>query len=385
MKAECCGCSFCAVGPASTWVDARTGAWVEALTTTTRPPFTFAYNLLDKDMLHARHWLQVEPRLTRFWADAAAECCREPGGVVIDVGGNFGWYTLLGLSLGCRAVTFEPVAAYRRVLRLAASLNPGFASRLTLHPNVVYPSPGNYTLTVPLAGPARGGGGGDRHNLRTHRRTMLGMASMAGGKDVRRVAGSDVFTYEETVPSVRIDDVVRLDGPAAGRVCMLKADVEGFEPHAMATARRLLSVREVGAVQIEVSRLDAQYCANIRMLRDLLLLGYEISLVPHLHLDYKAPESSLRAAQRLPLSRLACCHRAPPPRDGEFDRAVRRATNLAARLYNSRQLQGFSTNLVGTRRGALGFELPDLPLSGVSCAQRFVHSQQCCAGHASTQ
>ena len=55
---------------------------------------------------------------------------------MLDVGANFGWYSLLSLSLGCRVDAFEPVSSYRDVIRLAVHLNPGFAARLRLFANV---------------------------------------------------------------------------------------------------------------------------------------------------------------------------------------------------------------------------------------------------------
>ena len=57
---------------------------------------------------------------------------------VLQVGGNFGWYTLYSLALGCSVVVVEPVPAYQEVLRLGVSLNPGFAARTTLLGAVVY-------------------------------------------------------------------------------------------------------------------------------------------------------------------------------------------------------------------------------------------------------
>ena len=41
---------------------------------------------------------------------------------------------------------------FQEVLRLGVTLNPGFAARVELYGNVVYDTPGNYTLRVPLPG-----------------------------------------------------------------------------------------------------------------------------------------------------------------------------------------------------------------------------------------
>ena len=42
-------------------------------------------------------------------------CCARPGGLVVDVGGNFGWYTLFSLALGCEVIVFEPVPLFQEV------------------------------------------------------------------------------------------------------------------------------------------------------------------------------------------------------------------------------------------------------------------------------
>ena len=60
------------------------------------------------DMLFIRQRRIVEPILTRLWRNSTAGCCAS-GGQVVDVGANFGWYSLLSLSLGCSVVGFEPV------------------------------------------------------------------------------------------------------------------------------------------------------------------------------------------------------------------------------------------------------------------------------------
>ena len=72
-----------------------------------------------------------------------------PGPTVVDVGANFGWYTLLSLALGCAVVAVEPVPAWREVRTLGVALNQGFASRLTLVAAVAYPERGTFTVWAP--------------------------------------------------------------------------------------------------------------------------------------------------------------------------------------------------------------------------------------------
>ena len=137
------------------------GQYLESVTTRTHPPFTFAFKPDDDDMARMRQQLILEPTLTHAWHEATWRCCQSHsgGGLVVDVGGNFGWFTLYSLALGCRVVVFEPIPAYQEVMRLGVSLNPGFADRIVLHGNVVYDVPGNcarWTRFQPRPRVARG-------------------------------------------------------------------------------------------------------------------------------------------------------------------------------------------------------------------------------------
>ena len=135
--------------------------------------------------------------------------------------------------------------AWLEILTLGASLNPGFARRLTVYPNVVYHRPGKYTLRVPS--PRSG--------------VLLGMTGMVGESGLIKGYGSNWrMIRNHTAESVRIDDTVDSD------VCMFKADVEGYEAQVMATARTLFATRRVSALQLELTRSDvaAQTCANVQ-------------------------------------------------------------------------------------------------------------------------
>mmetsp|Transcript_31834 Transcript_31834/g.99913 ORF Transcript_31834/g.99913 Transcript_31834/m.99913 type:complete len:272 (+) Transcript_31834:37-852(+) len=190
-RCECALCLACA-RPRNLW-KAPSGQTLETVTTRTDPPFTFAYNPADADMKRMREQLVLEPVLTHAWHEATWRCCGS-GGLVVDVGGNFGWYTLYSLALGCRVVVFEPVPLFQEVLRLGVTLNPGFATRVELYGNVVYDAPGNYTLRVPLPGGMH--------------RKKLGMTGMNGARGILK---SDFNAKAATVSAgaVRIDDVLR--------------------------------------------------------------------------------------------------------------------------------------------------------------------------------
>ena len=103
-------------------------------------------------------------------------------------------------------------------------------------------------------------------------------------------------SYPVRASAVRIDDVV----PPSAPICMLKADVEGYEPQVMQTARRLLSSGRVPALQLELTRTPKQRnqtCAAYKMLAHLAHLGYDFKQVraPRAH-----SASTMRAQSRVP-------------------------------------------------------------------------------------
>ena len=242
------------------------GQTLHSFVTNTEPRFVFVYNPRDYDMTRmARHGV-LEPALTLAWHDATRACCRERRGMVVDVGGNFGWYTLYSIALGCDVFVIEPVPAWLEVLTLGIALNPGFASHVKIVQNVVYPDRGNYTLRVPKP--------------EGEERMYLGMTYMQGSAG--RIKGyKDHMTYTHVARAIRLDDVVR------GDVCLLKADVEGYEPQVLHTAQRVFAERRVYALQIEMSRAQdrQQRCATVKMLEHLGALGYAFKQADHAFVD----------------------------------------------------------------------------------------------------
>ena len=253
------------------------GVTLESLATHTSPPFMFAFNPVDRDAEKMRKDKVLEPVLTHAWHEATWKCC-EAGGEAVDVGGNFGWFTLWSLALGCRVTVFEPVPQFVDAMTLGLALNPGFGPRVTLHQKFVYDGPSrNFSMQVPTG-----------HLLANGRKVYMGMTGMRGEYGVLKSAHAKVNTMQElTRPSVRVDDVV----PRAD-VCILKADVEGYEPQVVHSARRLLSQHRVDAVQVELSRVShvpVQQCEQLRTVRQLFALGYEAQQIAFPYLTRSRP------------------------------------------------------------------------------------------------
>jgi hypothetical protein len=88
-------------------------------------------------------------------ADGTVVACHLVLLVAVDVGGNFGWFSTLGASLGCRVTSFEPVPIFQAFFEYSACRN-NLRHLITLHPAVVSNDTSrNYTLTVPTEGQVR--------------------------------------------------------------------------------------------------------------------------------------------------------------------------------------------------------------------------------------
>jgi FkbM family methyltransferase len=311
---------------------------LHSITTATDPPFVFAYNPYDTDMQPLRRNLMVEPKLTRAWHEATWRCCSKPGGLVVDVGGNFGWYTLFSIALGCDVVVFEPVPAYQEVMRLGLSLNPGFASKATIMGNVVYHELGQYNVNMPIADADSG-------------LVSAGMTGMRGEAGVLKRPGGRATQVRAA--AVRIDDLIDRD------VCMLKADVEGYEPQALQTAQRLVSAGRAPVLQFEVSRtigMRNQSCAMLQLLEHIRDLGYDMRKLPGRLMHAALPEDQ-RTGWRAAPGQLRDWHSFPRRCTGSCvtnrtDGACADRCDVVGAYLN--EFSGYTMNIVALRR-------PDAP------------------------
>ena len=344
LSSPCRACDpLCGGAPIHRW-RSPTGQTLETLTTVTDPPFVFAYNPYDTDMVSMRRNLIVEPTLTRVWHQTTWRCCSASNGIVVDVGGNYGWYTLYSLALGCSVVVFEPVPRYQEVMQLGLSLNPGFASRVTVFSNVVYDVPGEYALRVPNVNPKLMERSGDSMESRGH--VPLGMTGMNGRAGVLKTLWSAEATTVKA-RAVRIDDAITRD------VCLLKADVEGYEPQVFQTAAALLSRYAVPVLQLELTHTnDAdQTCAMINMLEHLHgPLDYEMRQLsgPRLHRPLTAPPGVKGDLHFVGPAR-GSSWRTAPSAWRTLQRFPSRAGQNATWAFK-RDFFGYSTNLVALRR-----------------------------------
>jgi FkbM family methyltransferase len=142
-----------------------------------------------------------------------------PGDLVVDVGANFGLWSLLAARRGCRVVAVEPVPATRALLARNAERN-GLTGRIELVGAAVSDATGTIEIAVP------------------HGESGQASVSPDPGDAVERHA----------VEAMTLDALI---GERAVR--FLKIDVEGHEPAVLRGAERVLRSGRVEYLLLELS------------------------------------------------------------------------------------------------------------------------------------
>eukprot|EP00884_Botryococcus_braunii_P020609 jgi/Botrbrau1/7231/Bobra.0021s0016.1 len=175
----------------------------------------------------------VEGGLTQMWGHVLQRgpaACIQAGrnrSLVLDVGGNFGWYTLYAATLGCRVRVWEPVPRFRAFLEYGLQLN-NLMTLVDVRAAVVVAKAGQkYEVLAPQQG-------------------IWGTASI-GGFNIDKTLGGGFPNEKVEVAGERLDAVVKED------VALLKIDVEGFEPDVFASASRIFKSYRVWNVVVEYS------------------------------------------------------------------------------------------------------------------------------------
>jgi FkbM family methyltransferase len=138
-------------------------------------------------------------------------------GLIVDVGANIGWYTLLAAKKGAKQVhAFEPVPQIIELLEKSVKKN-GFSEQIVAHKSVVSDHIGKTTLFL---------------NPHINR----GLAST-----VRNTGNESVICDAVTLDSLFEDRVVDL----------LKLDVEGAEPNVLVGAKKMIEEKRLCHVLME--------------------------------------------------------------------------------------------------------------------------------------
>ncbi|KXZ44774.1 hypothetical protein GPECTOR_62g889 [Gonium pectorale] len=148
--------------------------------------------------------------------------------LVVDVGANFGYFTLLAASMGCRVIAVEPVPRFLAFLHwsLAANgLRPTVSTDPTASPPAGAADPPAVTVVERIVSDLAG----LNLTISVPRKGVWGTANVAS------LHPPDVEPESIVVPTVRLDDIVRDES-----VALLKVDVEGYEPSVFRSATSLV-------------------------------------------------------------------------------------------------------------------------------------------------
>ena len=170
----------------------------------------------------AQGWTEFEKPMPRYFAQAVRDA---KGGVILDVGANTGFYTLLAISLlkTVRVVAYEPLDSVRNILCRNLRLNRA-RSRVTVLSFAASNANGRVTLFIPDAS----------HGL------VETSASLSSAFKNEPGARQSVTT--------KTLDSMHLTGP---RVAVIKIDAEGHDIEVLRGAEQLM-LRDRPIVFVEV-------------------------------------------------------------------------------------------------------------------------------------
>lgn len=155
--------------------------------------------------------------------------------VVLDVGSNRGWYSLMSAAYGHTVYSFDPQPHCKTLLTASIIMN-GFDDLITfIHAFVTDIT--QFSLPVKRRTGCMGGFPNNNHE---------GYADRFR-KPLDRLPGANETV---TVGSVRLDD---LFDPKTHMILLMKMDVEGHELHALASAKRLLKARAIQNIVMELN------------------------------------------------------------------------------------------------------------------------------------
>jgi len=221
------------------------------------PAFTYTVPANDSDSWQPKFQGVLEPAVSYHMVQDAGDCCKN-GGHFLDVGGNYGWFSLLGAAMGCHTDTIEPVPLFADLLEYNKVYNnPHLSNLITLHRGMIAGDKVGVqrTLSIPRVG-------------------IFGTASVDGAAVTEDNLKESLTVEETTVDSFNFN----LDLAP----CVMKVDVEGFEPYVFNGSQSYLK-RRPQVIAIELSpgyskKWDKTNSMLLQMLENIVGAGY----TPHL-------------------------------------------------------------------------------------------------------
>jgi FkbM family methyltransferase len=207
--------------------------------TLTLPPFLMAHThpALDLDVSDSidRAGL-VEGGISQIFREVLhKQCVNEEGkrALVLDIGANFGYFSVYAALLGCRVIAWEPVPLFRSLIKYNLQLN-------------------NVSHLVELRGMILSDKDGEIKDMQVPTSGIWGTASVEG------INRNPQGTYQKIqVVSERLDTVVKED------VLMMKLDVEGFEPYVFRGLKGFMYQNSRGTIKRKVDNIIMEYSPGI--------------------------------------------------------------------------------------------------------------------------
>lgn len=214
------------------------------------PDFKYMTVLDETDQQQAKQQGVLEPFVSYHLSKDMQTCCNA-GGRFLDVGGNFGWFALLGAATGCVVDSIEPISWFSALIKEQKSLNPSLAAKINVHEGFALGSENNKVveMKVPTSG-------------------LMGAAGVNG-------LNTKGQTRSVKVPMRTVD---ALNLPATQPWCGMKVDVEGYEPDVFLGATGFLA-RYPQIIVIELSpgmtkATDPTHTKIFGMLNQIIGAGY---------------------------------------------------------------------------------------------------------------
>lgn len=233
-------------------------------------------------------WAPIETAVFVWVLARGRESEREPvhsgerAGLVVDVGVNLGYFSLLALGLGYDVVGFEPQRRVQPYLQATYAANRVLAHRWTL---------------LPCAAGAAGG----TIDMDERAETEWGVSRVR-------------VDAEGTTPLVRLDDMLAALPIASSRaIDLLKIDVEGAEVGVLAGAYPLLAAKLINNVVVEI-KADKGPGARRQIIDELAAFGYHCRQYKEQYLEHPVlsiPPRDPRLSPPLPGSEFNQCYDDP--------------------------------------------------------------------------
>jgi len=233
-----------------------------------KPAPAFEYMFPSSDFDH-RTVLEpgiYEPFLAFHMGASLRACCKHGSGHFMDVGAQYGWYSLLSASYGCSVDAFEPVPWFQSLLayNTVANRESGLADKVRLHP-----------------GKFVGGASGDR-------RTMViptdgKVPGPEGAKESQCDHGAVCVDVTETTVSEEMAYAAAPNSSAEFQSCGMRVNAQGNEPEVLRGAQSFISERLPKFVVIEVHPgMQKTVKRSNKPAEDMLDYVLGLGYVPHL-------------------------------------------------------------------------------------------------------